>query len=181
MKQDENDPQRQDVLAGGVRRVLSPAVQAQRQELYKGFGDTLALAFELAVTPVIFGLMGYGLDRWLGTLPILTVVFVVLCIVGLSVRLWYDYDARMRVHEANGPWARRVPPPPAAPGTVITPGTVEAEVTASETAATQIPSTEAPGTEAPGTEAPGTQTAATDASTAEPANLPNVDRKQADR
>ena len=171
MKLDEDDPQRQGVLAGGVRRVLSPAVLAQRQELYKGFGDTLALAFELAATPVIFGLMGYGLDRWLGTLPILTIVFVVLCIVGLSVRLWYDYDARMRVHEANGPWARRVPPPPAAPGTVIAPGTVEPEVAASETPATRTAGTETAGTETPGT----------DASAPEPANLPNVDRKQADR
>ena len=119
-----------------MRRVLSPAALTERRELYRGFGDTLALAFELAVTPVIFGLMGYGLDRWLDTMPILTIVFVLLCIVGLSARLWYGYDAQMRVHEANGPWARRVPPAPAASGTVIAPGTVEPEVTASKTPTT---------------------------------------------
>ena len=116
---------------GGWRRALSPAVLTERRELYQGFGDTLALAFELAVTPVVVGLMGYGLDRWFGTLPILTIVFVVMAIVGLSARLWYGYDARMRAHEANGPWARP-PAGPAAPppGTLIAPGAVEPEVPA---------------------------------------------------
>lgn len=87
--------------------VLSPAALAARQETFKGFGDGLALAFELALTPLIFGLIGYGLDRWLGLLPVLTVVLVLLCIVGLSMRMWFEYDAQMKVHEAAGPWARR--------------------------------------------------------------------------
>ncbi len=92
-------------------RGLSPAALAARQETYRGFGDTLAVAFELAVTPVVFGLIGYGLDRWLGVVPLFTVVLVVFCIVGLSVRMWFDYDTRMKAHEAAGPWARplRVP------------------------------------------------------------------------
>lgn len=114
----------------GWRRALSPAVLTQRRELYQGFGDTLAVAFELAVTPVIIGLMGYGLDRWLGTLPFITIVFVVLAIIGLSARMWYGYDARMKVHEANGPWARRVPPAAPPPGTLIAPGAVDAEAPA---------------------------------------------------
>jgi F0F1-type ATP synthase assembly protein I len=113
--------------AEGWRRALSPAVLTQRRELYQGFGDTLAVAFELAFTPVIIGLMGYGLDRWLGTLPVLTIIFVVMAVVGLSVRMYYGYDARMRVHEANGPWARRVPPAAPPPGTLIAPGAVEPE------------------------------------------------------
>lgn len=111
----------------GWRRALSPAALTQRRELYQGFGDTLAVAFELAVTPVVVGLMGYGLDRWLGTTPILTVVFVLMAIVGLSARMFYGYDARMRVHEANGPWAKRVPPATPPPGTLIAPGAVEPE------------------------------------------------------
>ncbi len=111
----------------GWGRALSPAVLTQRRELYQGFGDTLAVAFELAVTPVIVGLMGYGLDRWLGTTPILTVIFVLLAIVGLSARMWYGYDARMRVLEANGPWAKRVPAPAPPPGALLAPGAVEPE------------------------------------------------------
>jgi F0F1-type ATP synthase assembly protein I len=87
-------------------RALSPATLAARQETFQGFGDTLAVAFELAVTPFIFGLIGYGLDRWLGLTPVFTIVLVLFCIAGLSVRMWFEYDARMKAHEAAGPWAR---------------------------------------------------------------------------
>jgi len=76
-----------------------------RQQTYRGFGDALSMAFELVMTPLLFGLGGYGLDRWLGTSPLFTVVLSVLAIVGMSARMWYGYDARMRVHEAAGPWA----------------------------------------------------------------------------
>ena len=111
----------------GWQRALSPAVLTQRRELYQGFGDTLAVAFELAFTPVVLGLMGYGLDRWIGTLPILTIVFVLMAIVGLSARMWYGYCARMKVHEANGPWARCVPPAAPPSGALIAPGAVDPE------------------------------------------------------
>ncbi len=87
-------------------RTLSPAELLARQQTYRGFGDTLAVSIELAVSPVIFGLIGYGLDRWLGIVPLLTIVLVLFCIAGLSVRMWFQYDARMKVHEAAGPWAR---------------------------------------------------------------------------
>ena len=87
-------------------RALSPADLAARQQTYRGFGDTLAVAFELAVTPFVFGLIGYGLDRWLGVVPLFTLVLVVFCIAGLSVRMWFDYDTRMKALEAQGPWAR---------------------------------------------------------------------------
>ncbi len=76
-----------------------------RQQTYRGFGDALSMAFELVMTPLLFGLGGYGLDRWLGTSPLFTVVLSVLAIIGMSARMWYGYDARMRVHEAAGPWA----------------------------------------------------------------------------
>lgn len=85
---------------------LSPAELLARQETYRGFGDTLAVSVELAVSPVIFGLIGYGLDRWLGIVPLFTIVLVLICIAGLAVRMWFVYDARMKVHEAAGPWAR---------------------------------------------------------------------------
>jgi hypothetical protein len=110
---DDNDAERGAIPSDyrGVRP-LSPAALAARQQTYQGFGDTLAVSIELAVTPVIFGLIGYGLDRWLGIVPVLTIVLVVLCIAGLSVRMWFEYDARMKVHEAAGPWARAKASPP---------------------------------------------------------------------
>ena len=111
---------------------LDPAELAERQQLYQGFGETLALAFEVAFTPVIIGFMGYGLDRWLGTLPILTIVFAVLAVVGMSVRLYYGYEARMKVQEASAPWARTVLPTPATPSAVSGPDAAPSEAPAPE-------------------------------------------------
>ena len=72
-------------------------------------------AFELALTPAIIGGFGYLLDRWLGLLPVLTIVFFLIAMAGLIARTWYDYDARMKEHEASGPWASRVAPNPEQP------------------------------------------------------------------
>jgi F0F1-type ATP synthase assembly protein I len=80
--------------------------QNDKRDLYNGFGDGLALAFEFAVTPAIFGGLGYLLDRAVGTIPVFTIIFALLCIVGMFVKVWYGYDASMREHEANAPWAR---------------------------------------------------------------------------
>jgi F0F1-type ATP synthase assembly protein I len=103
---DDNDAERGASPSDPRPRALSPADLAARQETYQGFGDTLAVAFELAITPFVFGLIGYGLDRWLGVVPLFTLVLVLFCIAGLSVRVWFDYDTRMKAHEARGPWAR---------------------------------------------------------------------------
>jgi hypothetical protein len=111
----DDDVDRGEIPSAAIGpRGLSPAALAARQETYRGFGDTLAVSIELAVMPVIFGLIGYGLDRWLGIVPVLTIVLVVFCIAGLSARMWFEYDARMKVHEAAGPWARsKASAPPA--------------------------------------------------------------------
>lgn len=80
---------------------------ADRRELYNGFGDGLARAFELAVTPAIFGLMGYGLDRWLGLFPLFTIVLLLFALVGEFVMMWIRYDAEMKRHEADAVWNRK--------------------------------------------------------------------------
>lgn len=82
-----------------------------RGDLYRSFGDSYTRAFELAVTPAIFGLAGYGLDRWFGILPVLTIVFSLWAVIALLLRTWYGYVARMQEHEATGPWARPQPEP----------------------------------------------------------------------
>ena len=76
-----------------------------KADLYRGFGDGFSRAFELAVTPVIFGAMGYALDRWLGLVPVFTTIFVLVTVVGLLLRVWYGYVYRMQALEAAGPWA----------------------------------------------------------------------------
>src|SRR5579859_1453718 len=89
-----------------------------KRDFYNGFGDGLARAFEYAVTPAIFGFLGWLLDRAIGTLPLFTIVFALLCIVGMFLKTWYTYDAMMRAHDAKSPWgqARSSPPPPARGG-----------------------------------------------------------------
>jgi hypothetical protein len=76
-----------------------------RQHLYNGFGNSMARAIELVVTPVLFGLIGFGLDRWLGIAPVLTIFFVLFALVGMGVRAYYGYDKDMAEAEVGRPWA----------------------------------------------------------------------------
>ena len=86
---------------------LTRAAAAPQADLYNGAGEGLNRAFELALTPAIIGGFGYLLDRLLWLLPVFTIVFFLIGMGGVIARMWYGYDARMREHEASGPWAPR--------------------------------------------------------------------------
>jgi len=61
--------------------------------------DGFAKAVEFVVTPMIFGVGGYFLDRWLGTSPIFTAIlffWALTVTIGMAIR---DYNARMRAEE----------------------------------------------------------------------------------
>lgn len=75
-----------------------------RRELNRGFGDGLARAFELALTPAVFGGLGLLLDRATGTVPVFAIVFLLLAFVGMGIRMWYGYDHEMRRHEREATW-----------------------------------------------------------------------------
>ncbi|MGQ0802683.1 MAG: AtpZ/AtpI family protein [Actinomycetota bacterium] len=75
--------------------------------LYGGFGEALAQAFEFAVIPVLFGLLGIWLDGLLGIRPWLTVVLLVVGITGVVTRAIYAYKARVEAEEEGKPWTRR--------------------------------------------------------------------------
>lgn len=62
--------------------------------------------FELVFSPLILALLGYGLDRLLGTLPVFTIVFAVVGLAGAVAKLFFTYRVEMERHEANGPWAK---------------------------------------------------------------------------
>jgi F0F1-type ATP synthase assembly protein I len=79
---------------------------SQRRELNEGFGDGLQQAFELVVTPAIFGVLGFLLDRWLGTVPLFTIVFTLFVLSYMGWKVWATYQADMRAAEAGKPWAR---------------------------------------------------------------------------
>lgn len=80
---------------------------SDRQHLYNGFGNTLARGVEMVATPALFGLVGFGLDRWIGITPVLTVIFVLFALVGMGVRAYYGYDKDMQAAEAGRPWAKK--------------------------------------------------------------------------
>lgn len=97
---------RQTAAAAAAAGVQNEHQPTERGELYRNFGDGFTRAFELAVTPVIFGAAGYWIDGRLGIRPVLTIVFTLLAIVGLLLRTWYGYVYRMEKLEEAGPWAR---------------------------------------------------------------------------
>ncbi|MEM8904381.1 MAG: AtpZ/AtpI family protein [Actinomycetota bacterium] len=70
-----------------------------RSQDLQGLDDGFSRAIELVVTPVIFALIGFGLDTWLGLTPVLTICLAVFAIVGSAASAWYRYDARMKEHE----------------------------------------------------------------------------------
>lgn len=94
-------------VAGLTRAAVAPRTAADHRELYNGAGEGLSRAFELAVTPAIIAGFGYLLDRWLGLLPVLTIVFFLVGMAGVIARLYYGYDATMKAHEAAAPWAAK--------------------------------------------------------------------------
>lgn len=82
----------------------------QRRDLYNGFGDGLALAFELALTPAVFGGLGWLADRALGTTPLFTLVLLVFAFCGVGYMTWFRYEASMRAEEEQAVWRRRERP-----------------------------------------------------------------------
>jgi F0F1-type ATP synthase assembly protein I len=78
-----------------------------RQETWTGFGDTLARAIELVATPLLFGLGGWALDRWLGTQPVFMVVLFLFALVGMGARMYYGYKVAMEAHDQAGVWSHR--------------------------------------------------------------------------
>lgn len=81
-----------------------------RQAAYNGFGETLARAFELVVTPLVCGFLGWLLDRWLGTSPVFAVALFGLAIASTAVKMYYGYVAEMAAHEDRLLHRHREPP-----------------------------------------------------------------------
>jgi Flp pilus assembly protein TadB len=90
-----------------VDRFAGDHVDTQRTpDVENGFGDGLAKAFELVLTPAILGLAGFGLDRWLGLTPLFTIVLTLWALAVVSYMTWFRYEAEMRRMEAGAVWAR---------------------------------------------------------------------------
>jgi Flp pilus assembly protein TadB len=89
-----------------IRSAREPGVERPTAD------DNLGRGMEMALTLMLFLLVGWGIDQWLGIFPLFTVVLVVLAAVGIFVRLRYTYEAAMLRHEAERD-ARRAASTPA--------------------------------------------------------------------
>jgi F0F1-type ATP synthase assembly protein I len=70
-----------------------------RRELNNGFGNALALAVELTVSPVIFGLLGFFVDGKLGTRPLFMVLLFGFTFGYLCWKQYVRYSAEMDAHQ----------------------------------------------------------------------------------
>jgi F0F1-type ATP synthase assembly protein I len=70
-----------------------------KRELNNGFGESLAKAFELVVTPGIFGFLGWLLDHKVDTTPLFTLMFTLIVFGYLCWKLWGSYERQMQAHE----------------------------------------------------------------------------------
>jgi F0F1-type ATP synthase assembly protein I len=71
------------------------------QDIHRSSGS-----FELVLGPLLMALVGFGLDRWIGLTPLLTVTFAMAGLVGACVNLYYGYRRQMAELEVGKPWAR---------------------------------------------------------------------------
>ncbi|MCB1256610.1 MAG: AtpZ/AtpI family protein [Microthrixaceae bacterium] len=55
-------------------------------------------SFELALSPVIFALLGVWLDRKLGTSPLFVIFLALFGIVGAGLKVYYTYRYEMAQH-----------------------------------------------------------------------------------
>lgn len=67
------------------------------QSAERGF----SAAFELVATPALLGLIGYFIDRWLGTSPVFTIALAGFTACYVIWKLWYQYNAAMAELEAE--------------------------------------------------------------------------------
>lgn len=72
-----------------------------RRELNNGFGDSLAKAVEIVVTPLIFGLLGWLLDGRLHTRPLFMLAFGLWTFGYVMWRTLSVYGQKMDDHEVR--------------------------------------------------------------------------------
>lgn len=94
-----------DDVAEGAPSTTSTS-NPRHRSVWNGFGDGMAQAFELVVTPLLFALLGVWIDGRLGTEPAFTVGLLVFALIGATVSAYFRYQARMAEHERGKPWAR---------------------------------------------------------------------------
>ena len=92
---------------GWVQRAAALfTIGPSQRRFLENLSDANTGAYELVLTPLIFALIGYGIDRVAGTGHVLTVVLGIVGFVGTTLRLYFDYVERMKKAEEGKPWTR---------------------------------------------------------------------------
>jgi len=73
--------------------------QTQRREIPNNYGDGLSIAFELVLTPAVFGVLGWLADRALGTTPLFTIVLSLTALAVVTGLTIWRYEHEMRRSE----------------------------------------------------------------------------------
>jgi F0F1-type ATP synthase assembly protein I len=68
--------------------------------------SNLARGMDIALTLLVFVVLGWLLDRWLGLFPVVTIGLTLFAAIGTFVRMKYTYDATMERLEAERRAAR---------------------------------------------------------------------------
>ena len=66
-----------------------------RRDLYNGFGDTMARAFEVVFTPFLFGLLGWWIDGRTHTRPLFALTLGILVLLYTLWKLSRGYVTKM--------------------------------------------------------------------------------------
>jgi len=61
-------------------------------------------SFELALAPAILALLGLWLDRTIGTVPVFTLVFALVGVLGSFAKVYYSYRYSMAALDERAPW-----------------------------------------------------------------------------
>ena len=79
-----------------TRRLAGALAKGNRSgNVDQGMGQGM----EMALTIAVFLGIGWGLDVWLDTRPIFMISLVIFSTVGQFIKMWFIYDARMKMLE----------------------------------------------------------------------------------
>lgn len=62
-------------------------------------------SFEIAFAPVVLALLGLWLDRTIGTVPVFTLVFALVGVLGAFAKVYYQYKAEMAALDQRAGWS----------------------------------------------------------------------------
>jgi hypothetical protein len=77
---------------------------AQPDTINKGMHDAMWRGhggWEMSLTPVLFGAIGWLIDGWIGSRPIVTVIAAVIGLAGSVANQYYQYNYRMEIAGAE--------------------------------------------------------------------------------